>query len=717
MAKRQRKTASGRGHESPPCEKLAFAILVFFLFLVPTKFGLINLDTLPTEFSPVPSFIDPFEQWPDEFGQVIVILIFLLWMISMIDRRRIVFHYSKASLFLWGFLAVGIISTVRSVVIHSSIIHLKWFLTYAILFHLVVNLANTERRQRILIGSFIVGSAVVGIIGLYQYFFGFKAMIGQVYRTIPEELWGDYIARIERGRVFSTFAYPNALAGFIITALPISLAVFLLKRDWLRRDSRWKAGAYSLLVLVPVVLSFVLTGSKGGFLSLGLVAVVGMFIAARLFGISKKIIVVVIAGILVVGTVVVITPQGRELVRKGAYTFSERVNYWRAGVKMVHLRPVLGSGLFSFSTMYNKYRGPDARDVRTAHNNYLQILVETGVVGLLCFLGFWLTICCLGAGAVSALLRGEKAFGSIIGAASLLGIIAFLLHNIVDFDLYVPGITMSALFLAGLVVKNSAGAREHTLIFNKSSTVSIVLLLVTAVFLVAVFFTIKTVWSAVDSHTANSIIENPGQYPEFDDPYAEAERHIRRAIRWDGTNHNYHRQLGLYYLMRLRREAGDFVWATSFFFNDFPFSISLFPELYYFRSERDTVWIEYANKSLAAFARAKELDRYGPLPVLHTARATRYLMELRGDVDNDEILNLWRDVIEHAPTASIYRLYYAKQFLMAGRPDDAVAQFEKGSELDPGFVFALQKAGGEYNKATLEQLIDRLKNLTEKMEQ
>jgi len=42
-----------------------------------------------------------------------------------------------------------------------------------------------------LLGAFIAGSAIVGLIGIYQYFFGLKKLILDVYKSIPQEQWGD----------------------------------------------------------------------------------------------------------------------------------------------------------------------------------------------------------------------------------------------------------------------------------------------------------------------------------------------------------------------------------------------------------------------------------------------------------------------------------------------------------------------------------------------
>ena len=603
----------------------------------------------------------------------------------MIARKKVILRFSKASFFLWGFIVVAVVSTMRSVVVHSSILYLKWFVAYVLLFHLVVNLTGTERKQRLLIGSFLAGTALVGIIGLYQYFYGFEQMAKEVCELIPAEQQADYLARIERGRIFSTYTYPNSLAGFLVTVIPISLSACFLKRGWFHKDQLWKGILYLLVVILPLLASFVLTESKGGFLALGLVVLVGLLLAPRLFGLSKKMVIAALIVIIVVSTAVGISPVGKDLVEKGKYTFGERVQYWRAAVKMVPLRPFLGSGLFSFYEMYNKYRIPGANDTRTVHNNYLQILVETGLVGLVCFLGFWIMVSFLAIRSIVRELRSAKGLkpGNVVTVAAFLGILGFLLHNIVDFDLYVPGISMSAWFLAALVVINTDAAREHVYIFRKDSTVSIALISVAAICILSVFLTIKTLWGSVHFHIAYSIEKNPEKYPEFADPYAEVEIGFKNALWWDGTNHWCYTALGNLYLQRGHLEQSE----------------------------------EYVQKAIDAFERAISLNRYDPISRLRFINATRELMELKGEIDSRKLQDLWEDVIDYAPTASYYRLLYAEELRLAGKSDEAIKQYWIGYRLDSEFQNALQKATGRYNEQKIKEAIVNFEELIKTREE
>ena len=669
-------------------ERLAFGLLVFFVFLVPTKFGLINLDTAPTQFPPIPSFLSLMEQFPEEIGQVILILIFLLWFMKSSLSNKINIRYSLPSVFLSAFILAGIISTLRSVVIHSSVIYLKSFISYFLFFHLVINLASNERRQKILLCSFIGGSALVGLIGLYQYFIGLDRMIQDVYRNIPQEQWGDYIARIERGRVFSTFTYPNSLAGFLLISIPLSILFPFLYRKWFYQNNMWKGIVYVLLVILPSLFSFIVTESKGGYIAFAIIVLVALiFTMPYISKIYRIVIIIALVGLISISIVLSFTLSGRNLIAKGAYTFEERVEYWRAAVKMIPLRPVFGSGFFSFAPMYNKFRSVEANDTQTVHNNYLQILVETGFTGFILFLSFWITICLFGLGFLISNIKSQNfsEYKNIITIASLLGIFGFLLHNIVDFDLYIPGITFSAMFLAAIIILNSASLKTWNISFKKEYVISIVLISLTVIFLFAVFLTVKTIWGAERFYTGYKNWEEAEDNLQINFPYAkemfeQAENDFKDALWWDGLNHNFYSYLG-----DLKLRLGEIYNSKS-----------------------------HVQDALDYYIKAISLNRYNPVYKAKRVMATKVMGEINGrdlSIKNADILNLWKEVIEYAPTASYYRIFYADELRLSGDTSEAIKEYQIALKLDPEFKNALRKSLGRYNEIKFKSAIQNLEKL------
>jgi len=121
-----------------------------------------------------------------------------------------------------------------------------------------------------------------------------------------------------------------------------------------------------------------------------------------------------------------------------------RGEIWRATLRMIGEHPVFGVGLGAFATVYPRYdASPGLRYTAEAHNDYLQLLAEVGIVGGL-----------IGAAFLSLLVRTiwrslwRAAEPAAVGAS--VGILAILIHSIVDFGLRVPA--NGLVFLSLLVV-------------------------------------------------------------------------------------------------------------------------------------------------------------------------------------------------------------------------------------------------------------------------
>ena len=66
---------------------------------------------------------------------------------------------------------------------------------------------------------------------------------------------------------------------------------------------------------------------------------------------------------------------------------------WRQALYVIEANPVLGVGANNYAVWFEQYIGPelDAQRIRTVHNKYLLVWAETGIVGLVAFLGFLLS--------------------------------------------------------------------------------------------------------------------------------------------------------------------------------------------------------------------------------------------------------------------------------------------------------------------------------------
>ena len=141
-------------------------------------------------------------------------------------------------------------------------------------------------------------------------------------------------------------------------------------------------------------------------------------------------------------------------------TFNLRLGYWRVGLRILQHYPLTGVGLGNFGVIYPRYQFLGADDVKQAHNDYLQILCETGIPGGLLFCVFWGWVLIWGA---RRLISTPDTHERLFLGGLYAGILAFLLHACVDFNFYNPSLATFQYLLAGLFLARAkcADPRPH----------------------------------------------------------------------------------------------------------------------------------------------------------------------------------------------------------------------------------------------------------------
>ena len=117
-------------------------------------------------------------------------------------------------------------------------------------------------------------------------------------------------------------------------------------------------------------------------------------------------------------------------------SYHTRVQIARDSIPMIRARPLTGWGLGTFTTVYPKYRTFYAEVfINAAHNDYVQVLTETGLLGFAAVLGFLAVVF------VRAFrkLRGPRLdLTQAATLAALLAVTGILVHSFVDFNLQIP---------------------------------------------------------------------------------------------------------------------------------------------------------------------------------------------------------------------------------------------------------------------------------------
>jgi len=249
------------------------------------------------------------------------------------------------------------------------------------------------------------------------------------------------------GRMTGPYENPIDLATYLMVLVPVLLGCAFRKRG-LKRVSLWAL----LLVLVGCLARTEAFGAWVG-LWMGLAVMAAGNRVMWQFGLMAMI------GSLIMGGVSLLwTGRLRDLASLAEIGKVDRWAMWQAAIGMIRDRPILGHGVNTFMAKYLDYWVAGERMPRYAHNCYLQVAAETGLIGLAVFL--WLLWCLFSV--IRAGLRQSRSEESVLLAGFLGGLFAFVVQAGLDTNFY--ALRQAALFwvLAGLAVGLSEQIRASS---------------------------------------------------------------------------------------------------------------------------------------------------------------------------------------------------------------------------------------------------------------
>jgi len=328
-------------------------------------------------------------------------------------------------------------------------------LVYALLFFVALNnLHKSEWAQMTLYVLVFTGTAIA-IYGIVQVIAGLEHVW---HFTRPEQY---------KGRGSGTFINPNHFAGFLGMLLPLCLASVLTGR--ISQPMRILLGYSALMLLGGVAVSM----SRGGWIAstlmlVALMGVLGWRKQFRLRGIVVAGIAAGVMGLFFVSSQFAQTRVGGATKPGTMEHVGSRIELWGAATKVWQEEKLLGVGPGHFDHRFPAHRPVrlQSRPVRV-HNDYLNTLVDWGLVGML-LAGLMLGTMVSGiikswkysqrtSSDLSAKTSNRAAF--VLGSTAGLGSIA--LHSFVDFNLHIPSNAMLAATLAGLLAAYIRFATER----------------------------------------------------------------------------------------------------------------------------------------------------------------------------------------------------------------------------------------------------------------
>lgn len=347
---------------------------------------------------------------------------------------------------------------------HAAFLYWMKSVAFALIFVLTLLLVNSKQRLVLL-------AYILVLSGLFQAFFGsMMTLSGLEYGFFAKK--EAYV-----GFATGTFVNRNHLAGYLEMTLAIGIG--LLLASWSSNDTirTWRQRARSLvrlllspkfllrLMLAIMVIALVLTRSRMGntaFFSSMLVAGLISLLMFRLqTGSVRQMFakretrntVILLTSLMLIDLFIVGAWFGIEKVvariEQSSVTHdADRVEVSQNTYKLWQDYPLVGAGGGSFHAVYPRYRpGTIGAYYDHAHEDYLEIAGDVGIVGL-GLLGSMVLASLMVA--IAALKRRRDPLLRGMGFASVMGIIALLIHSTVDFNLQIPA--NSATFMVVLAL-------------------------------------------------------------------------------------------------------------------------------------------------------------------------------------------------------------------------------------------------------------------------
>ncbi|MCP4297810.1 MAG: O-antigen ligase family protein, partial [Proteobacteria bacterium] len=338
------------------------------------------------------------------------------------------------------------------------------YAAYISFYFLTVQILTSHKKLDLTVNTLLTFAPVLSTFAIIQYYTSKDTIYWLREVPVNSIIFGPYVNH-------------NHFAGLIEMILPIAVAMFLCLKPRISYVMTWRekildlfdlqgfnsyilVGFSAILSAVAIVLSL----SRGAIISVGLALLIFtilLVISGRyrqkgwVFGIF---ILLFILSVQWFGWNTVFERFDR-LQNDRAEIYETRFDIWKDSGSIARDNFISGIGFGNFKTIYPRYRTfGGEKSVLHAHNDYLELLVEGGIVSVL-FVGWFLLK--LFSESYRVYSRRHERYSIYLFLGSLTGIISILLHSFTDFNLHIGANGLFFFFLCGLLV-SAANTRSRS---------------------------------------------------------------------------------------------------------------------------------------------------------------------------------------------------------------------------------------------------------------
>lgn len=346
--------------------------------------------------------------------QTVTLLMTALWLIHRLVTRQWKFQRTDFDVALGCFVLARLISILFSIDPALSVEAVWKEIIYYGLFFVVTQEFPVREKKAIkwILWSFVGAGMVASLYGSLMYFL------------------------TEQDRATSTVSGPVTL-GMYLTAIISMLLIVGRNKAFIPRMWIWLASTAVLVVGVVTTLNRIHWGLM--LLMMGVAGIVR----------ERKLLLVLLAG----GAVAVMSPSVASRLSASVSSVSEFMNgrdvIWLDAANHVTERPIVGFGPRTFHRVFTSREIIGDKEVGSWHNDYLQMYMESGILGLGCFL--WLMVLVFRKGREAwTILKNDPFWGDLV-LAVLLAMVAFYVSGLVGGFVIDPLNSLLHRFLLGIL--------------------------------------------------------------------------------------------------------------------------------------------------------------------------------------------------------------------------------------------------------------------------
>jgi len=377
------------------------------------------------------------EVWSESILEIGAAVLFLWWAIVTYRDSGAKVYWNPLNLPVLGLVVIGLLQLIFNGTAYPFLTRtmlLKLAAYFLVLF--LTAQAFRGRKDLYKLAWFVIAFCfAVSLLAIIQHF------------TSGAEIYWMSDLKIE-GEPFGPYVNRNHFAGFVELTLPMGLALMAFRG--VRRDLVPLA---TLMTIVPIS-ALILSASRAGIIGFGLeVGVLTLLARNRKVWKGRR---ATTAAIVTLAALAIVAWVGTgRAVQKFSglsvhdVTVSRRVSMFRGAANIFLDHPIKGCGLGTLVDVFPAYETAyDGRLVDHAHNDYVEGLAETGLLGGLCGVVFlWI----LYRDGRKNFMAEQGHFSRGLHAAAIMAVCGLLLHSFVDFNLQIPANALFFLLQAYLV--------------------------------------------------------------------------------------------------------------------------------------------------------------------------------------------------------------------------------------------------------------------------